>query len=69
MGTGLRENMDRRTFLIAGLLSLAISFSGFYFLLRNQYVLSLLQIALGGIIFYLILRKAKKETWFGKPVK
>ncbi|HKZ50055.1 MAG TPA: hypothetical protein VJ110_03565, partial [Candidatus Nanoarchaeia archaeon] len=57
-----------KTFMIAGVLSLAIVFSGFYFLVRNQFLLSLMQILLGGIIFYFVIRKAKKESWYGKPI-
>jgi hypothetical protein len=26
-------------------------------------------IAIGGISFWLVLKKAKKEDWFGKPIK
>jgi hypothetical protein len=61
--------MDRNTFIIAGVLSLIIVLSGFFFLLRNQFLLSLFQIIFGGAIFWLTLRKAKQEEWFGKPAK
>jgi|GEM_PF-5633185 len=61
--------MDRNTFIIAGILSLAVSLSGFIFLLRNQFLLSLIQILLGGVIFWFVVRTAKKESWWGKPGK
>lgn len=59
--------MKRNTFLISGVLSLAVVISGFAALFYNN-LLSLLLIAIGFIIFTLILRQAKKEEWFGKPV-
>ena len=61
--------MERKTFLMAGVLALAIVISGFIFAIKNQFLLSLFQVAFGGIIFWLVLRKAKKEPWFGKPVE
>jgi len=59
--------MERKTFLISGILSVAIVILGFValmFLVLLSYIL----IAAGAIIFWFVLRKAKKEDWFGKPV-
>ncbi len=58
--------MEKQTFLIIGIISLLITISGFAAAFFNQ-LASLLLIAVGGIIFWLLLRKAKKEAWFGKP--
>ncbi len=60
--------MNRQTFLICGIASLSITISGFAALFFNN-LLSLLLIITGFIIFSLVLRKAKKETWFGKPAQ
>ncbi|MFH0868618.1 MAG: hypothetical protein V1839_00145 [archaeon] len=59
--------MKRNTFLISGVLSLLIVISGFLALFYNN-LLSLLLIALGFVTFTIVLRKAKKEDWFGKRV-
>jgi len=59
--------MKRQTFLISGILSLLIVISGFVAVLFKQNLLSLLLIASGFVAFTLVLRKAKKENWFGKP--
>lgn len=64
----MHNNMKRQTFLIGGVTSLIIVLLGFValmFLVLMSYIL----IALGAIIFWLVLRKAKKEDWFGKPAK
>jgi ABC-type branched-subunit amino acid transport system permease subunit len=61
--------MKRQTFLILGVASLLIVISGFLAVFLKQGLLSLMLIALGFIVFTLILRKAKKEDWFGKPVR
>ncbi len=58
--------MEKPTFLIIGVISLLIVISGFAAAFSNQ-LLSLLLIAAGGIIFWFVLRNAKKEAWFGKP--
>ncbi len=58
--------MEKPTFLIIGVISLLIVISGFAAAFSNQ-LLSLLLIAAGGGIFWLVLRTAKKEPWFGKP--
>ncbi len=58
--------MEKPTFLIIGVISLLIVISGFAAAFSNQ-LLSLLLIAVGGIVFWLVLRTAKKEAWFGKP--
>ena len=60
--------MEKRTFLVIGIISLLITISGFAAAFFNQ-LYSLLLIAAGGISFWLLLRKAKKEAWFGKPAK
>jgi len=59
--------MKRNTFLISGVLSLLIVISGFLALFYNN-LLSLMLIAAGFIIFTFVLKKAKKEDWFGKRV-
>jgi len=62
--------MKRSTFVIAGILSLIIVISGFIAMtLLHNFLLSLLLIAIGGIVFWFISKKAKKEDWFGKPAK
>ena len=58
--------MKRATFLISGIVSLAIVISGFIAAFLHQFLLSWLLIAVGGAVFWLVLRKAKKEAWFGK---
>ncbi len=60
--------MEKPTFLIIGIISLLIVISGFAAMFSNQ-LLSLLLIAAGGITFWLVLRQAKKEVWFGRPAK
>ena len=60
--------MERKTFLIGGILSLVVVSAGFVAVLFKQSLLSLLLIAAGFISFMIILRFAKKEDWFGKPV-
>ncbi|MBI4095307.1 MAG: hypothetical protein HY438_00440 [DPANN group archaeon] len=60
--------MEKLTFLVVGIISLLITISGFAAAFFNQ-LASLLLIAAGGITFWLVLRKAKKEPWFGKPAK
>lgn len=57
--------MKRNTFLIAGVASLVIVISGFGALFISS-LFSLLLIAAGFIIFTVVLKKAKKEEWFGK---
>ncbi len=59
--------MNRKTFLICGIASLLVVISGFAAVLFRQNLLSLLLIASGFVAFSLVLRKAKKEDWFGKP--
>jgi len=60
--------MKKQTFLISGIASLLIVIAGFFALFYSN-LLSLLLILAGFILFTLVLRKAKKEDWFGKPVK
>ena len=60
--------MERKTFLAGGILSLIIVLLGFVAVFFKQNLLSLLLIAAGFISFMIILRFAKKEDWFGKPV-
>ena len=60
--------MEKQTFLVVGIISLLVTISGFAAAFVNQ-LFSLLLIAAGGIMFWLLLRKAKKEAWFGKPAK
>jgi len=61
--------MKRLTFMVAGVISLIVVISGFVATYFHQYILSLVMIAAGGITFYFVLKKAKKEDWFGKPAK
>ena len=61
--------MKRTTFILSGILSLIVVIFGFIATFLHQFLLSLLLIAAGGIAFYFVLKKAKKEDWFGKPVK
>lgn len=61
--------MKRTTFIIVGVISLIIVLSGFVVSFLHQFILSLVLIAIGGISFWLVLKKAKKEDWFGKPIK
>ena len=68
LGPANRSSLGKRTFLIIGVISLLITISGFAAAFFNQ-LLSILLIAAGGISFWFVLRKAKKEAWFGKPTK
>jgi antibiotic biosynthesis monooxygenase (ABM) superfamily enzyme len=61
--------MKKQTFLICGVLSLIVVALGFVATFLGQALLSYFFIAVGAASFWLVLRKAKKESWFGKPVK
>jgi hypothetical protein len=61
--------MKRTTFVVVGVISLIVVLSGFVASFLHQFILSLVLIAIGGLSFWLVLKKAKKEDWFGKPVK
>jgi len=61
--------MKKQTFLICGILSLVVVMLGFVAIFLSQALLSYFFIAAGAASFWLVLRKAKKESWFGKPVK
>jgi hypothetical protein len=59
--------MKKTTFIITGILSLVVVMLGFVVTFLHNYLISLLLIATGGILFWVGLRIAKKEDWFGKP--
>lgn len=61
--------MKKTTFIITGILSLIVVLLGFVVMFLHNYLVSWLLIAAGGICFWWGLRIAKKEEWFGKPVK
>ncbi len=61
--------MKKITFIITGILSLVVVVLGFVVTFLHNYIVSLLLIATGGILFWIGLRIAKKEEWFGKPAK
>ena len=61
--------MEKKTFLIGGVLSLVMVISGFVAVYLKQNLISLLLIAVGFAIFSIVLKHAKKESWFGKPHK
>ena len=61
--------MKRTTFIIVGIISLIVVLSGFVATYLHQFIISLVLIAIGGISFWFVLKKAKKEDWFGKPYK
>ncbi|MEM2873851.1 MAG: hypothetical protein QW063_00125 [Candidatus Nanoarchaeia archaeon] len=61
--------MKKTTFVITSILSLVVVVLGFIVTLLQNYLVSWLLIAAGGICFWFVLKKAKKEDWFGKPVK
>ena len=55
--------MKRSTFVITGILSLIIVISGFIAMtFLHNFLLSLLLIAIGGIVFWFISKKAKMKT-------
>ncbi len=61
--------MKKTTFIVTGVLSLVVVMLGFVVTFLHNYVISLLLIAAGGILFWWGLKIAKKEEWFGKPMQ
>jgi uncharacterized membrane protein len=61
--------MKKITFIVTGILSLVVVMLGFAVTFLHNYIVSLLLIAAGGILFWWGLRIARKEEWFGKPAK
>jgi hypothetical protein len=61
--------MKKITFIITGMLSLVVVMLGFVVTFLHNYIVSLLLIATGGILFWIGLKIARKEAWFGKPAK
>jgi membrane-bound ClpP family serine protease len=61
--------MKKQTFVVTGVVSLILLSLGFVAIFFKQNLISLLLIAAGFVSFTIVLRKAKKEPWFGKPSK
>lgn len=61
--------MKRITFIITGVLSLVVVMLGFVVTFLHNYLVSLILIATGGILFWWGQRIAKKEDWYGLPAK
>ena len=61
--------MKKQTFIICGILCLIAAVLGFVATFFGQILLSYVLIGAGALSFWLVLRKAKKEDWFGKPIK
>ena len=61
--------MKRITFIITGILSLVVVMLGFVVTFLHNYFVAWALIIAGGLCFWWGQRIAKKEDWFGKPVK
>ncbi len=55
--------------MVIGVVSLIVVLSGFVVSFLHQFIISLVLIAIGGASFWFAQKKAKKEDWFGKPIK